>query len=129
MILPLVFGLFGAAVDFARMYNAWINLEAATRDAAEYAATKSVTQADALTQSKRIVCGAFGKVATCTDPSVTVTFSSSTIAAGASTKNPLATVVVTVSTTFHTLYPYPFVTNRGTLTFGSSRTYAVLQNK
>jgi Flp pilus assembly protein TadG len=129
VILPLMLGLFGAAVDFARMYNSWINLESATRDAAEYAATKSITQADALTQSKRIVCGAFGKVATCTDPSVTVTFSSSTTAAGASVKNPLATVLVTVSTTFHTLYPYPFVTNHGTLTFGSSRTYAVLQNK
>ena len=60
MILPLMLGLFGAAVDFARMYNSWINLEAATRDAAEYAATKSTTQADALTQSKRIVCAAFG---------------------------------------------------------------------
>jgi Flp pilus assembly protein TadG len=129
VILPLMLGLFGAAVDFARMYNSWINLEAATRDAAEYAATKTTTQNSALTESRRIVCAAFGKVSTCTDPSVTVTFSSSTTAAGASSKNPLATVVVTVSTTFHTLYPYPFVTHGGSLTFGSSRSYAILQNK
>ena len=122
-------GLFGAAVDFARMYNSWINLEAATRDAAEYAATKTASQSTALTEAKRIVCAAFGKVSTCTDPSVAVTFSSSTTAAGATTKNPLATVAVTVSTTFHTLYPYPFVTNGGALTFGSSRTYAILQGK
>ena len=36
---------------------------------------------------------------------------------------------VTVSTTFHTLYPYPFVTNGGAVTFGSSRTYAIVQGK
>jgi Flp pilus assembly protein TadG len=129
VIAPLMIGLFGAGVDFARMYNQWVNLESATRDAAEYAATKTTSQAAALTQAKRIVCAAFGLASTCTDPSVTVTFSSSTTAAGASAKNPLATVVVTVSTTFHTLYPYPFVTNHGTLTFGSSRSYAILQNK
>jgi Flp pilus assembly protein TadG len=129
VILPLLLGMFGAAVDFARMYNSWINLEAATRDAAEYAATKTTTQNSALTESRRIVCEAFGEVSTCTDPSVTVTFSSSTTAAGASAKNPIATVSVTVSTTFHTLYPYPFVTNGGALTFGSSRTYAIIQGK
>ena len=129
MILPLMLGLFGAAVDFARMYNSWINLESATRDAAEYAATKTTTQNSALTESRRIVCAAFGQASTCTDPSVTVTFSSSTTAAGASAKNPIATVSVTVSTTFHTLYPYPFVTNGGALTFGSSRTYAIVQGK
>ena len=129
MILPVMLALFGAGVDFARFYNAWINLEAATRDAAEYAATKSPTQNDAVTQSRRIVCGAFGKVSTCTDPSVTVSFALSTTAAGASTKHPMATVAVTVSTTFHTLYPYPFFTNGGALTFGSSRTYSILQGK
>src|SRR5207247_10103903 len=119
VILPLMLGLFGAAVDFARMYNSWINLEAATRDAAEYAATKTTSQNSALIESRRIVCAAYGAVSTCTDPSVTVTFSSSTTAAGASTKNPIATVSVTVSTTFHTLHPYPFVTNGGTLVLAS----------
>ncbi|MEZ0240231.1 MAG: TadE/TadG family type IV pilus assembly protein [Chloroflexota bacterium] len=129
VILPVMLALFGAAVDFSRLYNSWINLEAATRDAAEYAATKTTTQNSALTESRRIICTAFGKVSTCTDPTVTVTFSLSTTAAGASARNPIATVGVTVSTTFRTLYPYPYFTNGGALTLGSSRTYAIVQGK
>lgn len=128
MILPVMLTLFGAAIDFSRLYNSWINLEAATRDAAEYAATKTTTQNSALTESRRIVCGAFGLVSTCTDPAVTVTYSSSTTAAGASSKNPIATVSVAVSTTFRALFPYPF-TNNGVLTLGSTRTYAITQGK
>jgi Flp pilus assembly protein TadG len=121
--------IFGAGVDFARIYNNWVNLEAATRDAAEYAATKSTTSTAALTEAKRVVCTAFNKAATCTSPTVTITFSSSTTATGASAKNPLATVAVTSSMPFRTLYPYPFFTNGGVYTLTTTRSYAILQNK
>jgi Flp pilus assembly protein TadG len=129
VILPVLLAIFGAAIDFARLYNSWINLEAATRDAAEYAATKSTTSSGALTEAKRVVCTAFGLASTCTDPAVTVTFSSSTTALGASAKNPIATVTVTSSTSFRTLYPYPYFTNRGAATLTSTRTYSITQGK
>lgn len=129
ILLPLVLAIFGAAVDFARLYNAWIDLESAARDAAEYAATNSRTTNGALTEAKRVVCTTFRKPSTCTDPAVTVTFTSSTTASGASTKNPLATVVVTATMTFRTLYPYPYFTNGGAKVLSSTRTYAILQGK
>jgi Flp pilus assembly protein TadG len=39
LVLPVLLTVVGAALDFSRVYFAWVNLEAATRDAAQYVAT------------------------------------------------------------------------------------------
>jgi Flp pilus assembly protein TadG len=39
LILPVMLALLGMGVDFARLFFAWIDLESATRDAAQYVAT------------------------------------------------------------------------------------------
>ena len=39
LILPVMLALLGMGVDFARLFFAWIDLEAATRDAAQYVAS------------------------------------------------------------------------------------------
>jgi len=39
LILPVMLGLLGIGVDFARIFFAWVDLESATRDAAQYVAS------------------------------------------------------------------------------------------
>jgi Flp pilus assembly protein TadG len=39
LIAPVMLGLLGVGVDFARLFFAWVDLEAATRDAAQYVAS------------------------------------------------------------------------------------------
>jgi len=123
--------LFGAGLDFSRLYNSWIDLEAATRDAAEYAATNSTTQADALSNAQRIVCAQFGKAATCTDPAVTATMwpLATDSASGGSADNPVVTVSVTSTTTFRTIVPYPGLTRSGIVTLTSTRKYTIIHGR
>jgi Flp pilus assembly protein TadG len=132
LILPVFLLLFAAAVDLSRVYAVWVKLEAATRDAAEYAATNSSTQSIAETDARRIVCGQFGKGPTCTDPAVQAapyfTKDPST-SAGASALNNAVTVTITTTTVFHTVVPYPLLTQSGVWTLRSSRTYTVLQGR
>ena len=151
VILPLFLTLFGAAIDFARLYTTWVNLEAATRDAAEYVATcvsggsngGSTTGAmlircdgvgastTALTQAKKVVCTELGYSATCSDPAVTVpTYTQDpSSAAGGTAAAPVVTVTVSSSTTFRTLLPYPLITNNGQTTISSSRLVKITQGK
>jgi Flp pilus assembly protein TadG len=137
LLLPIMLGIVGAMLDVARAFQASIALSAATRDAAEYAATNATSAAGALSDAKRVVClqapGLPGYVAggtpgTCTAPTVTVpSFSRSTTATGATTKHPLATVTVHTSLPFDTLFDYPFV--GGNWTLGSDQTFSVVQNR
>jgi Flp pilus assembly protein TadG len=143
LILPVMLTLFGAAVDFSRIYNTWINLEAATRDAAEYVATcvngsALLLRCDgvgaattALTQAKRVVCTELGHAATCTDPAVTVpTYTQDpSFAAGGSANSPVTTVTVQAVTTFRTIFPYPLLTNNGQRTLTSVRQYKIIQGR
>jgi Flp pilus assembly protein TadG len=151
LILPVALAILGASIDFSRLYNSWVNLEAATRDAAEYVATcvnggsngGSTSGAllfrcdglgsttTALTQAKRVVCTELGKVATCTDPAVTVpTYTQDpTTAAGGSVNTPVTTVSVRSSQVFRTIFPYPLFTNNGQLTIVSQRQYKIVQGK
>lgn len=39
LIAPVMLGLLGIGVDFARLFFAWVDLESATRDAAQYVAS------------------------------------------------------------------------------------------
>ena len=140
LILPILLTMVGAAVDIARLYQGWITLEGATRDAAEYAATNDKTSLTASSDAQRIVCTQTatlpgfvappGSPSTCTSPSVTVTsYSLSTTAAGASTKYPIATVTVTATLPFRTFFGYPLFTQGGAWTLTSTQTYSIIQGR
>jgi Flp pilus assembly protein TadG len=140
LLLPILLTLLGAAVDVARLYQGWITLEGATRDAAEYAASFSTTSSGASSEAQRIVCTQAatlpgfaappGNPTACTSPAVTVTsFSRSTTAQGASATYPIATVTVTSTLPFRTLFGYPLFTQNGAWTLTSTQSYAIIQGR
>jgi Flp pilus assembly protein TadG len=140
VILPLLLTLVGAAVDIARVYQAQITLEGATRDAAEYAATYETTSAAALASATARVCTQMASIpgrvgspsdpSTCTQPAVAVSnFSVSTTATGASTKYPIGTVTVTSTFPFRPLFAYPLITQNGAWTITATETYSVIQGR
>jgi Flp pilus assembly protein TadG len=140
LLLPIILTMMGAAIDIARVYQGWITLEGATRDAAEYAATTTSTSTAATTEAKRIVCtqtatlSGFaappGSPTACTSPSVTVTsFNVSTTATGASTTYPLASVTVRATLPFRTFFGYPLFTQNGAWTLSSTQSFAILQHR
>lgn len=129
----------GASIDVARIFHASIALEGATRDAAEYAATTTATEADALAAARRIVCAqavdlpgyvAGGTPGTCSQPSVTIVgYSRSSTALGATADYPLATVRVRTNLPFSTLFAYPLITQNGAWNAGSTQSYSLVQNR
>jgi Flp pilus assembly protein TadG len=143
LILPVLLTLLGAAIDFARLYNVWINLEAATRDASEYVATcvngsNLLLRCDgvgaattAVTEAKRIVCTELGRPSNCTDPVVTVpTYTQDpSAAAGGSVNAPVTTAMVRASLTFRTIFPYPLLTRGGARTITIDRQYKIIQGR
>lgn len=139
ILLPVLLTLFGAAVDVARVFQAWNVLESATRDAAEYAATNDKTSAAAVADAGRIVCTetaglpgyhAEESLPGCSSPTVTISsFTLSTSAPGASTKYPVATVTVSTSLPFRTLFPYPLFTQGGAWTLRSTQSYSIVQGR
>jgi Flp pilus assembly protein TadG len=130
LVLPLLLCLVGAGTDFAGAYQQLIKLQTATRDAAEYAATNDTTAGAAATHAQAVVCGEFGHASNCSDPSVTVTsFVWSTTATGATATHPIATVTISASTSFRTLFPYPYLTNTGVMTLTKVSTYSIIQGR
>ena len=139
LILPLLLGMAGATLDFARLFQAYITLESATRDAAEYAATKDVTATDASGTAQRIVCrqtaGLPGFQAgavpnSCAAPNVSVlSYDLRSTGAGATAKYPVATVTVRSTLPFRTFFNYPMLTQNGVWSLSSTRTYSVVQNR
>ena len=140
LILPFLLAFAGAGTDLARAYQAWLTVESAARNAAEYAATTSVDAAGAQADGQRIVCleaqhepgfvagTGPNPVATCTAPLVTVTWSSSTTATGASVKNPIVTAQVHVALGFQTLIPYPMLP-QGVMNLTADRTFSVVRGR
>src|SRR5438093_4576431 len=121
LILPFMLALAGGAADLARVYQAWMTIESATRNAAEYAAGQSADATAASTDARRIVClesqnlpgfvagtGA-NPIENCTSPSVATTFTKSTTSPGATTKYPMGTARVVVTLDFKTLVPWPML--------------------
>jgi Flp pilus assembly protein TadG len=144
LIVPILLAFFGASVDMARVFQAWITLESATRDAAEMAASSATTDAAALTAARKTVCtqsqGLPGfqpgpgsppsSIESCTDPVVTiVSYSCSTTAPGATTRNPIVTVTVRATLPFRTLFNYPLIVQDQTWMLGSSQSFAIVLNR
>jgi Flp pilus assembly protein TadG len=139
-LLPILLGLAGGAVDLARAYQAWLTVEAATRDAAEFvavnscAADKTCGTNTGQTDAQRVVCSQSTRLpgyiagsggTPCTAPAVTASASASTTALGATANNPIITAQVRTTLDFRTLVPWPLVPN-ATITLGSNKTYSVV---
>jgi hypothetical protein len=128
--VPILLGLFGATLDFARVNEMRVMLEGSTRDAAEQAAMSSLSESEAATQARRTVCLQVQQSETCDSPSVAlVSYSRSDTAHGASARQPLVSVTVQSSMPFQTLFPYPFLTDQGRTTLTARSSFAVLQNR
>ena len=144
LILPVMLAFLGLTLDFARVFQAWITLESATRDAAEAAATKATTTAGALDLAQRTIClqsdniPGFTRsaqpspddVQLCAAPLVTiVTFTRSTTAVGASPTYPLGTATVQSQMNFAPLLAYPLITQNGTWTITSQASFSIIQGR
>lgn len=141
IILPFLLAFAGGATDMARAYQAWLTIESAARNAAEYVATTSPDAATALTDARRVVClesqpapgftlgSPPNAITNCASPTVTVpSFTISTSQTGASAANPIATAQVRVTLPFNTLFFYPFVPHDG-WTLTSDTTYSVVRGR
>ena len=141
LILPFLLAFAGGATDLARAYQAWLTIESASRNAAEWVATNSADATAAATDAQHVVCQESqpapgftegippNAIQNCVAPVVTVpSFAISTTQTGASAANPIATAHVHVALPFSTLFPYPFLPHDGwTLTADS--TYAVVRGR
>jgi len=146
IILPVMLAFLGMGIDFARVFQAWITLESATRDAAEAVATDTTvtTSTQALDRAKRTIClqaqnipgyarsglASPDDVELCTAPTVTVaSFTVSPAADGASDEHPLGTASIQVSLPFRPLFAYPLITQNGTWTIVTSGTFSILRGR
>ena len=144
LLLPVMLAFLGLTLDFARVFQAWITIESATRDAAELAATSATSSANAQTLAQKTVClqaqnvpgyrrgtGASpADIEQCATPNVSVVnFSLSTTAAGASSLYPIGTATVQVRLPFSPLFPYPFITQDGTWTIVTQETFSIVQGR
>ena len=139
LILPILLGIVGGGIDFARVFQGSMTLQTAARNAAESAAYSSHTLAQAEATARTVVCtesqdlpgfvpGPGGAVATCTSPSVTVTWASSTTAPGANLKYPLVTASVTASLDFSLIIPWPMLPH-GAWRLGTTQSFSMMQGR
>lgn len=140
LVLPILVMIVGGAIDLARVYQASLTLDSATRNAAESAATVSTDAFAAEAEAKRVLCtetqnlagfepGAGGVVETCTTPGVTVAaFTRSNTAPGASTRYPLAAATIDAQLDFHMLIPWPGLPQGG-WTLRSTQSFSILQGR
>lgn len=143
LLLPLMLAFLGLTIDFARVFQAWIALESATRDAAEAAATKAPDSSSALTIAQRTIClqaqtvpgfqrggsPSPADVERCAVPNVSAAFNLSTTAAGASSRYPIGTATIHASLPFSPLFPYPLITQDGHWTIATSATFSIVQGR
>ncbi len=140
ILLPLLAAMAGGAIDFARVYQASMALQSATRNGAEAAASSTATQSAAQAEAQRVVCteaqrlpgftaGSGGSVPTCTAPDVTVTaYSYSTSGTGFSASYPLVSATVHSELDFSLLVPWPFIPD-GSWTLSTEQSFSVVQNR
>ena len=144
LIVPAFLTIFGMTLDFARLYQGWISLQAATRAAAEYVATSDKTLVDATVDARRIVCtetqGMPGfqpallappaDVEQCQQPTVTVLkFKLDLTKPGATVDNPIGEAKIEATLPFRMFFSYPFLTDNGTWTLVARAEYHVTQGR
>jgi Flp pilus assembly protein TadG len=141
VVLPVLLAIVGIVIDASRVYQAWTNLESATRDAAQYLArssvdplspdytyegldsdTKAIYLLDTATGASFSRSDEQGELGDCDQPQLTTTYSTNTsLAAGGSTAYPLGTAKVMTCLPFHTLFSYPFLGTDGVWILRSER--------
>ena len=156
LVAPILLALVGVLLDFSRVFAVWVNLESATRDAAQYVATDpgyttsggyydptdsgnycatypctAAPSSDAKTVLDREVNAAFSKSSSqtaCAGPTVWAGLStpSTSSADGGSASYPMAAATVTACMTFRPLFAYPLLTQDGSWTIRSERSFKVL---
>jgi len=132
LILPIMLTLFGGAVDFARVYSAYINVQEATRNAAESIAQDQtiLTDANAKTAAQRLVCLEIVGVDPCIPGanSPTVTTATSPDSSWANTGTAATTVEIVVTEQFKMLLPYPLM-NKGQWILTADVTFSVIRGR
>jgi Flp pilus assembly protein TadG len=146
IVLPVLLAIVGVVIDASRVYQAWTNLESATRDAAQYLATsdtdptspnhttqgtnsdnKAIYLLNEATGSTFTRSQTQGMLTDCSHPQVTTTFSTDTsFESGGSTSNPVATARVRACLPFRTLFAYPFLTTNGAWIVNSDRKFTII---
>ena len=139
LLLPVMFALATVVLDVSRVYQVWISLESATRDAAEYVATTQTSSGDAAEEARRIVClglknsvgfdpGTSSDGSECVQPAVSLdSFVVSTTMPGATARNPIGAATVSASLAFQTIIPFPF--NGGTFTVRAQESFQIVQGR
>jgi Flp pilus assembly protein TadG len=142
LILPILLGMVGGGIDFARVFQGSMTLQTATRNGAEAAAYSltSIDNATAQATARATVCteaqnlpgfepGPGGVVATCTNPTVVVTaFTRNETAPGANKKYPLVTVTVTTTLAFELTFPWPLLPDGG-WDVGTTQSFSIMQGR
>lgn len=146
IVLPILLALVGILIDASRVYQAWTNLESATRDAAQYLAKSDTDPISAnytvqgLNSDNKAIyvlnqqtgftftrSPSQGVLMNCTIPQVTTTFSQDTsFASGGTATNPVGTARVIACLPFRTLFAYPFLTTNGAWVLHSDRQYTYI---
>ena len=146
VVLPVLLCIVGVVIDASRVYQAWVNLESATRDAAQYLATsdtdpnsldyttpgvnsdgKAIYMLNTATGVTFARSPSQGTLTNCSQAQVTTTYTADTsLASGGSTSNPAATARVLACLPFRTLFAYPFLTSNGAWVVRSDRSYTIL---
>ena len=144
IILPVLLAFVGLSIDFARVFQAWITIESATRDGAETAATNGSSSGDALTKAKKTIClqsqtvPGFQKssspspadIEACVWPNVSVVaFNLSSTAAGSDRLHSVGTATVQSTLQFRPLFNYPFITTNGVWTISAQTTFSIAQGR
>lgn len=144
ILLPILLAFVGLSIDFARVFQAWITIESATRDAAESAATNGTGMGDALVLARKTVCvqsqtvpgfkrssaASPDDVEACEWPNVNVVaFDISTTSAGASVRYPIGTATVQATLDFRPFFEYPLITQDGAWTITSQTTFSIAQGR
>lgn len=149
-MLPVLLLLVGVVLDMSRLFQAWVNLESATSDAAQYIATtrdpvttlfspSSTPSPDGTGTNNANAIRILGaetsqtftataSIGPCASPYVTTSMSYSTnqSTTGGTTSFPAGTATVRSCEPFRTLFPYPFFTLNGYWTLSSQKQFTTL---
>jgi Flp pilus assembly protein TadG len=131
LILPILLTLCGAGIDFARVYSAYINVQEAARNAAEYIATDQtiLTDAGALTEAQRLVCIEIVGVSPCHGAnSPTVTTATSPDSSWNNSGTAPTTVKIVVTEKFQMIFPYPLM-DKGQWPLTADVTFSVIRGR
>ncbi|MDF2748694.1 MAG: hypothetical protein K0S98_2981, partial [Propionibacteriaceae bacterium] len=143
IVLPLLLAIVGITIDFARVYQAAVALNSATRNASEYVATFCPDNAEldqrclpsAEGVARTMICaetagmpGTAGSGPACTSPVVQiVALTTDASAPGGTAANPISSATVHASLDFRMLFNYPLLTHNGAWTIAATESFSVVQ--